>query len=116
MVKVGVGTGKMLGHTSSPLHLHRIRLNVSHCRSTMTPSNKKPGVAFWATVVVVVLVICYPLSIGPTTRLYWITLDQPAWLKAIGDPLYAPMHWTYAHGPDWYRRVMEWYCGWWYNF
>jgi len=30
----------------------------------MTPSRSKPGVAFWATVVVVVLV-AYPLSFGP---------------------------------------------------
>ena len=30
----------------------------------MTSSRKKPGVAFWATVVVVVLV-AYPLSFGP---------------------------------------------------
>ena len=26
---------------------------------------KKPGVAFWATVVVVVVLVAYPLSFGP---------------------------------------------------
>ena len=31
----------------------------------MTPSRKKPGVAFWATVVVVVGLVAYPLSFGP---------------------------------------------------
>jgi hypothetical protein len=31
----------------------------------MTPSRKKPGVAFWATVVVVVVLAAYPLSFGP---------------------------------------------------
>ena len=29
---------------------------------------KKPGVAFWATVVVVVALIAYPLSMGPALR------------------------------------------------
>ena len=28
-------------------------------------SRKKPGVAFWATVVVVVMLVAYPLSFGP---------------------------------------------------
>jgi hypothetical protein len=31
----------------------------------MSDSRKKPGVAFWATVVVVVLLVVYPLSFGP---------------------------------------------------
>jgi hypothetical protein len=35
----------------------------------MTPSRKKPGVAFWATVVVAAL-IAYPVSFGPAC---WLT-------------------------------------------
>jgi hypothetical protein len=31
----------------------------------MTPSRSKPGVAFWATVVVAVLPVIYVMSIGP---------------------------------------------------
>jgi hypothetical protein len=31
----------------------------------MTESKKKPGVAFWATVVVVVVLVGYPLGFGP---------------------------------------------------
>jgi hypothetical protein len=31
----------------------------------MTPSRNKPGVAFWATTVVVVVLVAYPLSFGP---------------------------------------------------
>jgi hypothetical protein len=36
----------------------------------MIPSRKKPGVAFWATVVVVVGMVAYPLGFGPAC---WIT-------------------------------------------
>jgi hypothetical protein len=35
---------------------------------------KKPGVAFWATVVVVVVLIGYPLSFGPAC---WLTSQLP---------------------------------------
>jgi hypothetical protein len=31
----------------------------------MTSARTKPGVAFWATVVVVVALVAYPLSFGP---------------------------------------------------
>jgi hypothetical protein len=36
----------------------------------VTPDRKKPDVAFWATVVVVVGLVAYPLSFGPAC---WIT-------------------------------------------
>jgi len=35
----------------------------------MSESRKKPGVAFWATVVVVVVLVGYPLNFGPAFRL-----------------------------------------------
>ena len=35
----------------------------------MTSDRKKPGVAFWATVVVVVALVAYPLSFGPACRI-----------------------------------------------
>jgi hypothetical protein len=31
----------------------------------MTSDRKKPGVAFWATVVLVAVLVGYPLSFGP---------------------------------------------------
>ncbi len=34
----------------------------------MTPSRKQPGMAFWATVVVVAMLVAYPLSMGPALR------------------------------------------------
>jgi hypothetical protein len=36
----------------------------------MDSDRKKPGVVFWATVVVVVALVAYPLSIGPAI---WLT-------------------------------------------
>jgi hypothetical protein len=78
--------------------------------------HKNPGVAFWATLVMLALLVAYPLSIGPLTRLYWVTFDQPAWLKAVADPVYAPMHWAYANGPEWYQNAIAWYCELWTSF
>jgi hypothetical protein len=63
-----------------------------------------------------VVLIGYPLSIGPLTRLYWVTLDRPAWLKAAADPVYAPMDWAYVNGPEWYQNAMAWYCEQWVRF
>src|SRR5262245_26852625 len=53
--------------------------------SEMTPPHKKPGVAFWATVVVVVALMAYPLSSGPVGCI--ITASQ--W-----DHLYSPLIWV----------------------
>jgi len=41
----------------------------------MTPTRKKPGVAFWATVVVVVG-LAYPLSFGHSGRGNWSPLHN----------------------------------------
>jgi hypothetical protein len=57
----------------------------------MTSDRKKPGVAFWATVALVVVLLGYPLSVGPA---YWLqqreiirfevflTLYKPLWMLA----------------------------------
>ena len=48
----------------------------------MTPSRKKPGVAFWPTVVVVVALVLYVASFGPAcwlnSRTGWICRDTLA--------------------------------------
>ena len=49
----------------------------------MTSDRKKPGVAFWATVVVVVGLMAYPLSFGPAC---WLTSQQ------VGFPTSPPPH------------------------
>ena len=48
----------------------------------MTSNCKKPGVAFWATVVAGAVLVAYPLSFGPAC---WITsrLDRGAGLGRL---------------------------------
>jgi hypothetical protein len=56
----------------------------------MTTSRKKPGVAFWATVVVVVVLVAYPLSFGPA-----------CWLAARGKIPFAPTATVYRPISRW---------------
>jgi hypothetical protein len=67
---------------------------------------KKPGVAFWATVVAVT-VLAYPLSIGPATWLEarYSTEDSPS----ILDSVYRPVLWTAHRSPDFVKNSLEWY-------
>jgi hypothetical protein len=73
----------------------------------MTSDRKKPGVAFWATVVVVVALVVYPLSFGPAC---W-GLD-----RRIGDPcaiaaVYRPVLWLWVvSGPQWVGESISWYA------
>ena len=69
----------------------------------MSEPRKKPGVVFWATVVVVValaLVLAYPLSFGPARGLV-----SHAHLSArlVSVP-YRPLLWADRVGPRWWRR------------
>ena len=73
---------------------------------------KKPGVAFWATVALVVMLIGYPLSVGPA---FWITnrtllRDSLSWRNACVK-LYAPVFMiadtsdTISDAVSWYMRL-----------
>jgi len=69
-------------------------------------SRKKPGVAFWATVVVVVL-LAYPISFGPAC---WITsrLNRGADLVPV---VYRPLTWALSPDDDTaINRVGTWYA------
>src|SRR5262245_63765989 len=67
---------------------------VSQLKSAMT-SHKKPGVAFWATVVVVVVLVAYPLSFGPAC---WLC-EKGALSQRIGWTMFRPVTWLVLHGP-----------------
>jgi len=80
----------------------------------MPCDRKKPGVAFWATVVVVMVLVAYPLSFGPAC--WWFT-SSPVAEEVPGEPLlrrertlrgssgryaprfYWPLGWLAGHGP-----------------
>jgi hypothetical protein len=79
----------------------------------MSELQKKPGWAFWATVVVVVALVAYPLSSGPVVWLYWNKLGQPGWMKSVMGTVYAPLEWTANNGPDWLKEGISSYCRWW---
>jgi hypothetical protein len=67
----------------------------------MPDARKKPGVAFWATVVVVVVVL-YVASYGPAWWLH-VRLGEP---RATGNAivyLYSPLWWATKHGPVWFQ-------------
>jgi len=76
---------------------------------------KKPGVAFWATVVVVVLglaAVMYPLSAGPISYMLK-TGFLPASALPVARCVYAPLRWLYANGPESYRAADKWYMDLW---
>jgi hypothetical protein len=78
----------------------------------MTPDRKKPGVAFWATVVVVVVLVLYPLSMGPANwaaRRYGST----GWAVKTYRGIYAPILWAYRNGPRPLHDAIKSYCDWW---
>jgi hypothetical protein len=58
-------------------------------------NRKKPGVAFWATVVVVVIV-AYAASVGPV---YWIASRIPATNTAAGGRVLYRVYWPIWEWP-----------------
>jgi hypothetical protein len=74
--------------------------------STMT-SRKKPGVAFWATVVLVI-VLLYPLSFGPVC---WLC-DRRIVNRRHAWSIYRPCIWLCVYGPKSVRLSIHRYVGW----
>jgi hypothetical protein len=77
----------------------------------MTSPRKKPAVVFWATVVVVALLVVYPLSAGPACRLAyhgWL----PGWAEIVAVYLYTPLVWLVEHSQT-AKSLMRLYVGLW---
>jgi hypothetical protein len=70
----------------------------------MTADRKKPGVAFWATVVVVVLVL-YVLSVGPAAVLMHKGL--------VSRHAFGVIYWPLMASPAPVYNALNWYGGWW---
>jgi hypothetical protein len=76
-------------------------------------SRKQPGVAFWATVVVVVGLMAYPLSFGPAC--WWFCSNSPVAEDSHvpeASVLYLPFGWIYAWSPKqgWLENAIGWYA------
>jgi hypothetical protein len=68
-------------------------------------SPRKPGVAFWATVVMVVAVlVAYPLSIGPAV---WLTA-RGHFRESTVQSIYMPVLWT-ASQAEWLDNAVTWW-------
>ena len=74
----------------------------------MTSDRKKPGVAYWATVVVVVLG-GYVLSVGPAEYLFQRRL-LPDWAVVAGQWFYLPLGALPERLTDWIERYAEWFA------
>jgi hypothetical protein len=73
---------------------------------------KKPGVAFWATVVVVVVLVAYPLSFGPAC---WIASQQwaPDGTNEVIDWFYSPASFVLHYAPKNFEDALFWYASLW---
>src|SRR5262245_39415133 len=77
----------------------------------ITSDRKKPGVAFWATVTMVVLVVLYPLSIGPVI---WL-VDREMLPERFAEPVavfYFPLEWAVGSS-DATAQIYAWYARLW---
>jgi hypothetical protein len=80
----------------------------------MSDDRKKPGMAFWATVVVVAVLVAYPLSEGPA---FWIMERLPkrqaSRMRGACRYVYAPVDWAFLDcGPDWLKELGWGYLSW----
>jgi hypothetical protein len=80
---------------------------------------KKPGVAFWATVAAIVLVL-YPLSYGPAcwginvmAKRRWLRPDTD-WIRQAIFVVYFPVRRLHSDGPEPIERAIDWYAHLWY--
>src|SRR5579872_7282264 len=70
----------------------------------MITSRKKPGVAFWATLIVVVGLALYPLSIGPAI---WLTA-RGYFRESTVQSFYMPVLWSAAQA-EWLEDGLVWW-------
>ena len=69
-------------------------------------SRNNPGVAFWATVLVVVVLMAYPLSFGPACWLVRRELLSPV----VAAHFYRPLI-SFDRLPSWISQAVCWYGG-----
>ena len=71
-------------------------------------ARKRPSAAFWATVVVVVALVGYPLSLFPIA---WLDARGMLPHKSIRGKITwaycAPARWAYNNGPTWISESLD---------
>src|SRR5262245_45738202 len=77
-------------------------------RLPMTTSPKKPGVAFWATVAVVVVAVLYVGCFGPACWGYTRSRMLDVWFYA--DEFYYPILLAWHRGPPPAKSALSWYA------
>jgi hypothetical protein len=84
---------------------HHLAVN-DDSKEEMTSDRKKPGVAFWATLVVVAVFVIYPLSLGPAC---WLLTQEwkPEGTHGVVQQVFAPILWVYRNGPQPVHNVMR---------
>ena len=68
-------------------------------------SRNKPGVAYWAAVGLVVVLIGYPLSFGPAC---WVS-SRLGWGSSAVSLIYGPAIRACGHGPNFVAKSAAWY-------
>jgi hypothetical protein len=77
-------------------------------------NRKKPGVAFWATVVLIAMLVGYPLSFGPAC--WWFLGPMPPHAIATASAnfahrMYWPAGWFAVYAPNSVGDAIFWYAG-----
>jgi len=72
-------------------------------------SRKHPCAAFWATVVVVVALVGYPLSFGPACWWFSSYKVENGAAHYVAPYVYWPIGWLAAYGPRPLSRAINWY-------
>jgi hypothetical protein len=67
---------------------------------------KKPGVSFWASVVVVV-VLLYPISFGPAC---WLATLDAATNERLAPRMYWPIGRAFTKAPRTIKGAIHWYA------
>ncbi len=69
-------------------------------------SRKKPGVAFWATMVVVAGLVAYPLSFGPACWMFENRLVPLRWIKTA-ETVFHPLGLAAQSSPNVWRVLYD---------
>jgi hypothetical protein len=79
-------------------------------------TSRKPTAGFWITVALVVVLVGYPLSVGPVTWawIHLLSYDQKIDSSGILNNFYAPIDFCTERSST-FRKAMDGYCSIWFE-